>query len=352
MSRTLAGREPTVEFRRRGRSLRIRLTLVYCGLFLLCGVILLGITYLLFEQVTAPVAKGGSPTNQYPLGQHPDPGLGNGSGLTRDAVLQHLLADSAIALGIVTVIALVLGWFVAGRILRPLRTITATVRRISATNLHETLALGGTNDELKELGDTFDELLERLQRSWELQRQFIANVSHELRSLVTRPRLQAEIAATNSHATVESLQAGYSTIVDTAQAQEGLIAALLTLAKGQRGLDHAHSVDLASLARHILDKQQASAQPRGLYLTTDISPATVDGDSRLVEQLIGNLIDNAVIHNIDGGDIHLSTTTDVGRGILVVEATIEAAFWRHPSPSGVIPPLSRCQSHRRPGKAA
>jgi signal transduction histidine kinase len=307
-----------VEAHPAGRTLRVRLTLVYGGLFLLCGVVLLAITYVLFEQVTHPVTKGGGPTLQYPVQQHSDAGLGKGGELTRAGVLHHLLADSAIALAIVTVIALGLGWIVAGRILRPLRSITATARRISASNLHERLSLTGPNDELKELGDTFDDLLARLQRSWDSQRQFIANVSHELRSPVTRLRLQAEIAATDCDATVASLQTGYTAVIATAQHQEDLIAALLSLAKGQRGLDHTEAVDLAPIARDILHAQRHHARQRGLRISTDIAPAIADGDPRLVEQLVRNLVDNAILHNTDGGAIQLTTAASTGYGVITV----------------------------------
>jgi signal transduction histidine kinase len=299
------------------RTLRVRLTLVYGGLFLVCGVVLLAITYVLFEQAT-DVSEGKGPPVQYPVEQRPDQALRRGAELTRAAVLHHLLVDSAIALAIVTVIALGLGWIVAGRILRPLRTITAAARRISASNLHERLSLSGPNDELKELGDTFDDLLARLQRSWDSQRQFISNVSHELRSPVTRLRLQAEIAATDSDATVASLQTGYAAVIAAAQHQEELIAALLSLAKGQRGLDHTETVDLAPIARDILHAQRPHAERRRLRITTDITPAIVDGDPRLVEQLIRNLVDNAILHNIDGGAIQLTTATNADLGVIAV----------------------------------
>lgn len=317
-NRLMARLRSGVADRPAGRSLRARLTLVYGGLFLLCGVVLLAITYALLEQVTEPVTKGPGPTMRYPVQQHPDSALENGAGLTRAAVLHHLLADSAIALAIVTVIALGLGWFLAGRVLRPLRTITATARRISASDLHERLSLSGPNDELKELGDTFDELLARLQRSWDSQRQFVSNVSHELRSPVTRLRLQAEIAATDKDATVASLQAGYTSVIAAAQHQEQLIAALLSLAKGQRGVDHTETVDLGSIASDILQAQQHHAKRRGLRISTDITPALVDGDPRLVQQLIRNLVDNAILHNIEGGVIQLSTATEAGHGVIAV----------------------------------
>lgn len=309
---------PRVDEPRASRSLRVRLTLVYGGLFLLCALVLLTVTYVLFDQVTRAPSQGTGPAMQNPVQQPPGPSEAVPQVLTRATVLHHLLIDSAIALAVVAVIALGLGWIVAGRILRPLRTITATARRISASNLHERLSLTGPNDELKELGNTFDDLLARLQHSWDSQRQFVSNVSHELRSPVTRLRLQAEIAATDHNATVESLQAGYTTVIANAQHQEQLIAALLALAKGQRGLNHAEPIDLAPLARDILHRQRPHIDQRGLRVSTDLTPAIVDGDPQLVEQLIGNLVDNAILHNVDGGSIQLATTANVGHVVVTV----------------------------------
>ena len=211
------------------RTVRLRLTLVYGGLFLLSGAALLVVTYVLFERATR--VTGGSASVKVPDGKpigHALPTLppttripkvvsigpkALGEELKRSSDLHQLLVTSAIALAIITVIALLLGWFFAGRMLRPVRTITATARRISARNLHERLDLRGPDDEIKELGDTFDELLGRLERSWDSQRQFVANVSHELRSPLTRLRLHADITATDPEATVESLQSGYREVV-------------------------------------------------------------------------------------------------------------------------------------------
>jgi signal transduction histidine kinase len=230
----------------------------------------------------------------------------------------HWAYLNSIALAVLAVVALVLGWYVAGRMLRPLRIITATARRISATNLDERLCLPGPNDELKELGDTIDELLGRLQRSWASQRQFIANVSHELRSPLTRLRLQADIAATDPEATVESLQSGYQAVIATTQQQEELIAALLSLAKGQRGVDQKEPVDLGSIVQEVLRAQRRHAERCGLHMTGDIAPAIIVADPRLIKQLVSNLLDNAIVHNTPGGMIHLVTITEAGNGVFSV----------------------------------
>jgi signal transduction histidine kinase len=316
-SRPAAWLRPKERVHLPSRTLRFRLTLVYGGLFLLCGTVLLAVTYVLFDRAT-DVTKGEGPPIQFPTRRFRDPGLIKGAAVSQAADLHQLLVSSGIALAILAVVALLLGWFVAGRMLRPLRTITATARRISASNLGERLNLSGPNDELKELGDTFDDLLGRLQRSWDSQRQFISNVSHELRSPLTRLRLQAEIAATDSEATVESLQTGYKAVIAAAQQQEEMIASLLSLAKGQRGLNHEETFDLAPIAREAFRTHCRQAHQRGLHIDTDIKPATVSGDCRLIEQLIRNLVDNAMLHNTAGGKIHLATVTEEGHGVLTV----------------------------------
>jgi signal transduction histidine kinase len=316
-----------------GRTVRVRLTFVYGGLFLVSGAALLAVTYVLFERAT----RVGSASIEIPDGKppvgHSVPPLPSrssapkvvsigpkalGEELKRSSDLHQLLVNSVIALAIIAVVALLLGWFFAGRMLRPVRTMTATARRISASNLHERLDLRGPNDELKELGDTFDELLGRLQRSSDSQRQFVANVSHELRSPLTRLRLQADIAATDRDATVESLQSGYQAVIAATQEQEELIAALLSLAKGQRDIDHKETVDLAAIAHDALHAQRQQVQQREVHIDPDIKPATVDGDPRLIEELIQNLIDNAILHNTTGGNVHLITATEDGHGVFAI----------------------------------
>jgi signal transduction histidine kinase len=158
---------------------------------------------------------------------------------------------SALALALMTVVSIALGWLVAGRVLRPLRTITAAARDISATNLHKRLALDGPNDELHQLGNTFDELLGRLEASFEAQRQFVANASHELRTPLARQRTVAEVALSDPAATVESLRESHERILAAGEQQERLIEALLTLAHSERGLAQRESFDLAALTNRV-----------------------------------------------------------------------------------------------------
>src|SRR5262249_53137317 len=150
--------------------------------------------------------------------------------------LAQLLTVSGIALGIMTVVSIGLGWLVAGRVLRPLRTITVAAKRISASNLHERLALPGADDQLKELGDTFDGLLARLEAAFAAQRQFVANASHELRTPLARSRTVMEVALADPARSVASLAAAGHRVLAAGEQTERLIEALLTLARSQRGL--------------------------------------------------------------------------------------------------------------------
>jgi signal transduction histidine kinase len=163
----------------------------------------------------------------------------------QDAQLHQLLVNSGIALGLMAGVSIVLGWMVAGRVLRPLHTITTAARHISVTSLHERLALAGPDDELKELGDAFDDLTARLERSFDAQRRFVANASHELRTPLARQRTVAQVALGDPEATVDSLRVAHERVLAAGAQQEHLIEALLTLARGQAGLVKHEPFDLA-----------------------------------------------------------------------------------------------------------
>jgi signal transduction histidine kinase len=210
---------------------------------------------------------------------------------------------------------------VAGRVLRPLRTITATARDISAANLHERLALDGPDDELKELGDTIDDLLARLEQAFEAQRRFVANASHELRTPLARQRTVAQVALDDRDATVESLRAAHERVLVAGAQQERLIDALLTLARGQTGSDKREPLDLADLACRVLVTRRAEAQRRGLDLREALAPASVTGDARLIERLVANLVDNALRHNEDAGHVDVATGNRSGHAVLSVGNT-------------------------------
>jgi signal transduction histidine kinase len=212
-----------------------------------------------------------------------------------------------------------LGWLMAGRVLSPLRVITATARRVSARNLHQRIAMTGPDDELKELGDTFDELLGRLEASFRAQRQFVANASHELRTPLARQRTLLEVALRDEHATAGSLRAACERALAAGEQQERLIAAMLTLARGERGLDRFDPFDLAEIAEDALLAR--GSDTAGLTVSAGLAPATALGDPSLAERLVANLLDNAIRYNQPGGQLTITTGMRGGCPLLAVSNT-------------------------------
>jgi signal transduction histidine kinase len=232
--------------------------------------------------------------------------------------IKQLLIWSGIALAIAIVAAIAAGWLVAGRVLRPLSTITAAARRISASSLHERLALPGPDDELKELGDTLDDLFTRLEASFDAQRRFVANASHELRTPITRERALLQVTRANPARTLDTWQAVSAELLVSNAEQERLIEALLTLASSEGGPGQREPVDLAALASTCLAATGPEAGRLGLQVQAGIRPAALDGDPDLIRRLVSNLIQNAVRHNIPGGHIQVTTGTSHGRAAVSV----------------------------------
>ena len=304
-------------------TVRLRLTLLYGALFLISGALLLAFTYAFviaasaaFKQ-TAPVGAGIGAPRQPPDLANVRAQLAAQSATQRQA----LLVGSGIALGLMAVLSMVVGWIVAGRILAPLRTITATARRISASSLHERLAMDGPNDEIKELGDTFDALLARLEASFQSQLRFIANVSHELRTPLARQRVLAQVALADPAATVESLRSAHVRVLASGADEERLIDALLALARGQAGLGRRDAFDLASIIEQVLLLKKPDIERRGLELTVALSAAEVQGDPVLLERLVSNLVDNAIRYNVANGRLRVATETRDGWAFLSITNT-------------------------------
>jgi signal transduction histidine kinase len=232
--------------------------------------------------------------------------------------LHQLLVESGVALGIMALVSVALGYVVGGRILRPLRVITATTRDISASNLDKRLALHGPDDELKELGDTIDGLLARLDASFRSQRQFVANASHELRTPLARQRTLAQVALADPAANVDSLRDAHERILASGEQQEQLIDALLTLSRVQAGAVGSQRADLAPIVSELLAARAAEAESRQIRIIPTLIAAPLRGDPRLVERLAANLIDNALRHNVPGGLVVVQTGTRAGHGWLAV----------------------------------
>lgn len=302
------------------RTARLRLTVLYGGLFLLCGAVLLTVTYLLSKGAidshwspAPPAASNGVPS----LGIQPPPGSRAAATLAatdqqlaaqRASDLHHLLVSSGVALGTVALLAILLGFLVAGRVLRPVRTITATARRISATNLHQRLDLHDADKEFEDLGDTLDNLFERLESAFEAQRHFVANASHELRTPLAAERAVLQLALDDPDTSTETWRSTSETVIASNRAQERLIDALLTLASSEGGLDVWERVDLAALCEGVLAAREVEARRLGLHIETTIQSAALDGDPRLIEHLVANLVDNSIKHNVVGGTVEVSTS--------------------------------------------
>ncbi|HSC02796.1 MAG TPA: ATP-binding protein [Solirubrobacteraceae bacterium] len=215
----------------------------------------------------------------------------------KDAQLSSLLTRSGLALAIMALASIGLGWVMAGRALRPVRTMSSRARGISERNLHERLALEGPDDELKELANTFDGLLGRLESAFESQRRFVANASHELRTPITVERTLVEVALADPHPTVDSLQDTCRRVLAASESHERLIEALLTLARSQRGLESRSPVDLREITAEVVQAVPAD----GLRVETDLGAAHTTGDRAMLERLVANLVENAVRYNQPDG---------------------------------------------------
>jgi signal transduction histidine kinase len=317
--------------------IRTRLTLLYGGLCTLTGAILLAITYLLvstaprvaiFSSTRAPGTSGSTPLPP------PTPADSALADALRTTELHALLARSGIALGIMTVLAVVLGWLVAGRVLRPVRTMNAAIQRISARNVHERLGATGRPDELRQLSDTVDGLLARLDTALGAHRRFAANAAHELRTPLTVQHALLEEILLDPAADPGLVRATCTKLLRLSQEQAGLVDALLTLTEGERGPDRVEPVDLAELAERALAERASDVDGLGLAVRADLAPARTSGDPALLARLVGNLVGNAIDHNVPGGFIRIETTESNGApsvcvansGPVVPEESIRGLF--------------------------
>lgn len=310
-------------------TLRARLTLVYGLLFMLAGTLVLGVTYALLAQqfrergdkvVSHQVGPDGqpiTPPSTPPAGSvtsttDPTDGVAGGSvdyqvvERTQDDALEALLTQGGIALGVVGAVSVACGWLIAGRVLQPLHRVTDTARRISEApaadrGLNERIALKGPRDEIKELADTFDVMLSRLDQAFDGQRRFIANASHELRTPLSLNKALLEVAVRGTDASPEVRQLG-STLLDINARHERLIDGLLLLARSEAEVaEHAY-VDLADVVEHVV--AQTDTGTVKVVAVPDEAPTT--GNPVLLERLVQNLVENGVRHNSpDGGWVRI-----------------------------------------------
>jgi signal transduction histidine kinase len=318
-------------------SARLRLTATFAVLFLLAGALLLALTYFLVQQ-TLPSPKSGAFFTQLPSGavtlpQVPagaDPGTDPSAGQTiirvagqvQQQVLLNLLIESGVALALMALISGLLGWIMAGRVLSPVHQITATARRLSQETLHERIGLTGPDDEMKELADTFDAMLARLDAAFESQQRFVGNASHELRTPLATQRALVDVNLADPNTSPAQLRATLERIRAVTDESEHLVMSLLTLAKSERGLDHRTSVDLAAVAQRAVDVSRSTGaaddRDQGLQIDSSLEPAMVIGDRALLQRMVGNLVDNARRYNLRDGWIKIATGTSDGHAFVRV----------------------------------
>jgi len=283
------------------RTLRLQLTLIYAGAFFATGVAVLLVPILTIQQ---SIPEGASAA-----------AIAQIEGDTRLHVIR-----AAVALAGLVLVSLAIGWLISGRFLRPLRTITATARDISASDLHRRLALAG-HSEFAELGETLDGLFGRLEASFESQRRFVANASHELRTPLTAERTLIQVALADPDADAQALRSTCQQVLLLGAQQERLIDALLTLASSERGVECWNRFDLAEIAGKVIADRSGEAARRDVRIDAALGAAPATGDPNLVESLVANLVDNALRHNLAGGLVEIATKAEDGRAILTVRNT-------------------------------
>lgn len=369
--------------RRPRPSVRLRLTLTYTALFVVTGAALLGVSYILVQhkekgaavaaqiictrksptglpqdtivslpgpgqlsvtKATCPGVVGSiyrsfsSGTGQgsgsgglvgQPTGPLPVPGL-NAAEVSRLAAtvrasqahtLDAFRVESLLALGLLSVVAFGLSWWMAGRALRPVHRITDAARSLSERTLHARINLQGPNDELKQLADTFDAMLGRLDRAFHSQRRFVANASHELRTPLATERVLIDEALANRSAGPDELRSILEQLRANSEETERLIDALLLLARSERGVEQWSPVDLSDAVSSVIEQSSIEATVAGIAVSTDLEPAMVSGDRGLIERLAGNLVENAIRHNLPGGTISVCTKRDHRDVVLEVKNT-------------------------------
>jgi signal transduction histidine kinase len=293
-------------------TIRLRMTLLYAAVFFVAGALLLSVSYALVRtNLTGSAGLRGLSPDDYALHEAIQREVA-------DDALGKLRTQYAVALAALTGLSVLLGWAVAGRVLRPLQRITATAQRVSQDNLDERIGLEGPRDELKELADTFDGMLERLSGAFASQRRFVANASHELRTPLSVIRTEVDVTLADPDATNAELRAMGETVRDATVATERLIQALLTLARSEGGIVRRDAADLADGARVALAQTAQEAADLHLEMRSTLDAAPIHGDRPLLERLVANLVENAVRHNRPGGMVEVRTLQAAGRSVVEV----------------------------------
>jgi signal transduction histidine kinase len=266
-------------------TLRLRLTLLYTLLFGACGALLLGLSsWIVHRQVNRTLP----------------PGYAERALAQLDA--QYWLAGIGVLL-----IAVALGYVVAGRALSPVRRVTGLARRVTQERLDERIAMTGPHDELRDLADTLDGMLDRLAAAFDGQRRFVANASHELRTPLTIIRAEVEVALADPDASAAELRQMGEVVLEAADRTQALLDSLMVLARSQQALPRREPVDLAAAARTAAAICEREAEASHIDVRLDLQAAPIEGDPPLVERLVANLVENAVRHNVRGGSVRVTT---------------------------------------------
>ncbi|MEU0193977.1 HAMP domain-containing sensor histidine kinase [Streptomyces afghaniensis] len=314
-------------------TIRIRLTLLYGGMFLIAGILLLSIIYLLAAQalnvgseLPFKIVEGKVTSDICNLPDQASPAEFNNAmnhcvNEQRQNALDNLLSRSLLALLGLAVIAFAFGYAMAGRVLSPLGRITRTARAVAGSDLSRRIELDGPDDELKELADTFDDMLERLQRAFTAQQRFVGNASHELRTPLAINRTLLEVHLSDPGAPVELQQLG-KTLLATNERSEQLVEGLLLLARSDNQIVERGPVDLAEVAEQAIDQVHGEAEAKGVQIRGEQKPAVVQGNGVLLERIALNLVQNAVRYNVaEDGWVEVTTDVQHGQAVLVVSNT-------------------------------
>jgi signal transduction histidine kinase len=293
-----------------GSTIRTRIALVYGGVFLVLGGVLLGIVNLLSragtEDEVAAIRRRAVPA--LPVTDVRGVTVVQLTDSVRHAAGQQMLIWSAFALLGTALCAVAVGWWTAGRVLRPVHAMTAKARRLSERTLHERIGASGPDDELKELGDTLDALLARLEKAFDSQRRFIANASHELRTPLATQRTAIQVGLDES-ASAEELARTKTVLLDNNRRSERLIEGLLVLARSERGVAEREDVDLGEVVAEEAARYEVKAAVG--------RAGVVRGNRLLLAQLVGNLVANAVAYNVPDGTVDVACAD----GVLTVRNT-------------------------------
>jgi signal transduction histidine kinase len=264
----------------------------------------------------------------------------------RAQALRRMLWQSLLALGVMAVISVGLGWLAAGRALRPIQAITRTARHASEGSLHERIGLDGPQDELKELADTLDGMLSRLEVAFQAQRRFVANASHELRTPLAIMRTALDVALCSGRPSAQQVAEMAAELRTAVGRAEALTESLLTLARSDQDVRAHEYFDLADGVQDALEAVESSAAERRLAIASRPDPAPVWGDRALLETMIGNLLRNSVRHNVEGGSVSVRTGTEAGQAFVIV------ANSGRPVPADLVPrlfePFQRGDGERAP----